>query len=209
MKKTPGNMQVTRRTLIAGGLGLAAGVSSLPRAALANMMPRQLPPRLATLAMAALERHRGSFSASDRIGIADFSQPSRVPRFHILDMNTGESRSLLVAHGRGSDPSHSGWLRSFSNEPGSNATSAGAYLTAAYYTGSHGSSRRLIGLDPENDNAEDRAIVIHPAWYANPEIVRQQGKLGRSEGCFAFAERDIDLVLSQLGEGRMIYANRV
>ena len=32
-----------------------------------------------------------------------------------------------------------------------------------------------------------RAIVIHNAWYAEADMIQLHGKLGRSEGCFAFS----------------------
>src|SRR3546814_16526027 len=92
--------------------------------------------------------------------------------------------------------------------PGSQASSSGAYLTCSTYVGRHGRARRLIGLNPENSNAEQRATVIHAAKYVSPEIVRMQGKLGRSEGCFAFAANDLDLVLERLGLGRLIFAEK-
>ncbi len=142
-------------------------------------------PDLFVSAMNALERH-GARLKRDRIGIVDFSAHSSQPRFHLVDLTSGQTRALLVSHGSGSDPAYSGWLQRFSNRPGSNATSEGAYATSDYYTGKHGRSQRLIGLDPTNDNALDRAIVVHSAWYAEPDMVEQHGKLGRSQGCFAF-----------------------
>ena len=165
-------------------------------------------PDLFMSAMEALNRH-GAKVRRDRIAIIDFAAHSAQPRFHLVDLDKGESRSLLVSHGSGSDPAYSGWLQRFSNRPGSNATSEGAYLTANYYTGKHGSSQRLVGLDPTNDNAMQRAIVVHSAWYAEPEMVQQHGKLGRSQGCFAFSRRGLDQVFDHLGEGRMIYACKV
>jgi hypothetical protein len=68
-----------------------------------------------------------------------------------------------------SDPHHTGYLHKFSNVSGSNASSEGAFLTGDYYVGQHDRSQRLAGLDPTNDNAMDRAIVIHGAWYANAD----------------------------------------
>jgi len=88
------------------------------------------------------------------------------------------------------------------------ATSEGAYLTGDTYVGVHGLSRRLIGIDPTDDRAEARAIVIHGAWYADPALIASQGRLGRSDGCFAFGEQDIALVLARLGPGRLIYAGK-
>ena len=96
----------------------------------------------------------------------------------------------------------------FSNEIGSNATSAGAYRTGAEYIGKYGASMRLDGLDPDNSNAYARAIVIHPAWYVSDDMIRKYGKLGRSQGCFAFSDEDRTEVVSRLGEGRLLYAGK-
>ena len=140
--------------------------------------------------------------------VADFSPASRDPRFHLVETASGRVSNFLVAHGRGSDPDHSGWLKRFSNDDGSNATSAGVYLTAGEYQGKHGRSMRLKGLDPTNCNAEPRAVVMHGAWYVSPEMVAEHGKLGRSEGCFAFSEADLPRVLERLGPGRLITAGK-
>ena len=116
--------------------------------------------------------------------------------------------SYLVAHGRGSDPSHTGFLHRFSNESGSNCTSEGAYRTADYYNGAHGHSMRVEGLEATNSNAEARAIVVHGAWYVSPDMIAQHGMLGRSEGCLAVAEADLPAVLNRLGPGRLIVAGK-
>lgn len=160
-------------------------------------------------ALASMSRHRASVKAQDKIGIVDFSAPSRQPRFHILDLVSGSRQTVLVAHGRGSDPDHSGWLERFSNEPGSEASSAGAYLVGDLYEGKHGHSRRLIGLDPSNNNAEERALVIHGAWYVSPDLVREHGKIGRSQGCLAVAEDDLTMVLTRMAPGSLIYVDKI
>ena len=167
-----------------------------------------VPPALLRRALDALEHHRENIEHRDVIGIADFSQHSRAPRFHVLNLGDGTATSHLVAHGRGSDPSHTGWLERFSNAPRSEATSAGAYRTAAKYVGEHGRSMRLDGLDASNDNAAARAIVVHGAWYVSDDIIRHFGVLGRSEGCLAVADSSLDEVLTRLGPGRLIYADK-
>jgi hypothetical protein len=168
------------------------------------------PRTLSSVAREGLDRHASAIRHTDIVGIADFAAPSRKPRFYLVNLAEGRATSHLVSHGRGSDPAHSGWVERFSNEFGSNASSPGAYLTGAYYSGKHGRSQRLIGLDPTNSNAEPRAIVIHGAWYVSDSMVRQHGKLGRSEGCFAFDETNgsLDEVLARLGPGRLLYAGR-
>jgi hypothetical protein len=160
-------------------------------------------------AQAGLAAAGGRIARRDVVGVADFSQPSRAARFHLVDLAAGKVDSLLVAHGRGSDPDHSGWLRRFSNAPGSAATSEGRYLTGDYYQGQHGSSMRLHGLDASNDNAYARTIVVHAAWYVSPQMAAQRGVLGRSEGCFAFCQADLGHVLQRLGPGRLIVAGKL
>jgi hypothetical protein len=189
--------------------GLASG-SAGARLALGrtDSIDGKIEPSLLRRALAALERHQDSISYRDFIGVADFSLPSRAPRFHLVNLADGSVRSHLVAHGRGSDPSHTGWLERFSNEPRSNATSAGAYRTGSLYVGAHGHSMRLEGLDPTNSNALSRAIVVHAAWYVNERVLGYSGMLGRSQGCFAVADSSLPEIMARLGPGRLIYADK-
>ena len=184
---------------------IAAPQPAVPRRA---SVPAQVKeePQIVREALAALNRHGRMVRRRDRIAIVDFSIPSSQPRMQILDIASGKSRSLLVAHGSGSDPGHTGFLHKFSNQPDSNASSQGAFVTADYYVGKHGRSQRLIGLDPTNNNALERAIVVHGAWYANADMIPAHGKLGRSQGCFAVGETELAGLFDQLGQGRMIYA---
>jgi hypothetical protein len=166
-------------------------------------------PLLLARAKAALASHKARVRNHDLLAIADFSKPSRDPRFYVVDLRSGTSDTYLVAHGKGSDPTHTGWVQNFSNVHGSEATSAGSYLVGQTYIGQYGESRRLIGLDPENDQAEARAIVIHPAWYVNQSLIHDQGKIGRSQGCFAFAKNDINVILERVAPGCLLYADKV
>ena len=170
---------------------------------------RVVRPDLMRRAIASLDAHSARLGARDRMAIVDFAAPSSQPRLHLVNLGDGRSTSLLVAHGKGSDPAHTGWLQRFSNVDGSEASSAGAFLASDYYVGKHGRSQRLHGLDGTNNNAHGRAIVVHGAWYANPDMIRTHGMLGRSQGCFAFAERELEQVFARLGPGRMIYAAKV
>lgn len=160
-------------------------------------------------ARALLDAHPDKFPLRDRVALADFTIASHEHRLHIVDLASGQASSYLVAHGRGSDPGHSGFLQSFSNEPESFATSEGAYLTGALYGGRHGQSMRLAGLDPTNNNADMRAIVVHGADYVSEDHIAAFGKLGRSEGCFAVAPHLLPQVLGLLGPGRLLYASKL
>ncbi len=197
-------MTFNRRGLIKAAVGVGT-IIAVPARAIASAEHANL----FRLARRELERSGSRVWVKDKVGIADFSRPSRDPRFFILDMQSGSVSSFLVAHGRGSDPEHDGWLKSFSNAHGSLATSRGAYLTRGWYQGKYGMSMRLSGLDPDNNLAEDRAIVLHGAWYANRDMLDQWGKLGRSEGCFAVPETALMEVIGRMGPGRMLFADRI
>lgn len=165
--------------------------------------------RLREIAKRELERAGRTVWRHDIVGIADFARPSTLPRLHFVYLERGEIRSFFVSHGRGSDPAHSGFLQTFSNQVGSEATSRGAYLTCEWYKGKYGTSIRLEGLDRDNSNALDRAIVMHPAAYAADDMIQKFGKLGRSEGCFAMGPEHFNEALWNLSGGRLLYADRI
>jgi len=178
------------RRAVLGGL---SAVSLLPaRAApppgLAAAAP-MIDPALANRALAALFRHHAAIWSRDVIAIADFGLPSALPRLFLVDIVSSMTASLFVTHGKGSDPNHTGMLQSFSDEVGSAATAEGAYLTGDAYVGAHGPSRRLIGLDPSNRHAEERAIVIHSAWYAAPGSPRARAGSGAATAALPSANR--------------------
>lgn len=182
--------------------------TSVPLVNPAPTAPAGIDPALFQRAKAALDS-RSWIAKRDFIGIADFSRPSADPRFHVVHLPSGTVETYRVAHGSGSDRAHTGFLDHFSNQPGSEATSNGAYQTAETYHGKYGLSMKVNGLDWTNNNAMSRAIVIHNAWYAEPEMVSIHGKLGRSQGCFAFSRADQWKVMDRLGGGRMIYADKL
>lgn len=198
---------MNRRTFLTAGAAVTAGVVLGGRAAAEALLRPTGADALIARANAALDRHAGIIRNRDLVGVADFGRNSSTPRFHLIDLHNGRMDSFLVAHGRGSDPAHTGWLQRFSNLPGSEATSAGAYLTKDVYFGAHGRSRRIAGLDPDNDQAEPRGVVVHGAWYVNRELAAK-GAIGRSEGCFALQQDLVNQVIDRLGSGRLILATK-
>ena len=165
--------------------------------------------RILDIARREVARAGSALWRRDIAGIADFSARSSEPRFHFANLEAGTVQSYLVTHGLGSDPEHDGWLHWFSNEPGSFATSRGAYITYDWYNGKYGTSIRLGGLEHDNSNALDRAIVMHSAPYATPSFIAEHGVLGRSNGCFAMAPDAFMFALTQLSGGRLIYADKL
>ncbi len=125
---------------------------------------------------------QGLISKRNILTIIDYSKSSSKNRLFIIDLkNKKILYSSLVAHGR-----NSGWDTpvSFSNEINSKKSSLGFFLTGETYTGKHGLSLKLDGLEEGiNDNARKRYIVIHSANYVSPDFVKKTGRLGRSCGC--------------------------
>lgn len=199
---------MTRRNFVQAA-GTAALLGAASPASAMFKASHAINPRLLTRAMEAMRQKRHLLADTRVIGIADFSKPSAFNRFFLVDTRTGDARSFQVSHGRGSDPAHHGFVEHFSNEHGSKASSAGSYVTGDFYYGKYGRSLKLRGLDYTNSNAEARSIVIHSAPYAEPGIVNRYGKLGRSEGCFAFSRQSHAAVMSELGRGRFLYCDRV
>ena len=200
---------VDRRKFIASA-AVAAGSLALPARLAAQ--PSGLDAksnRILEIAQREVARAGDVLWRRDIAGIADFGVHSAVPRFHFANLENGTVQSYRVAHGIGSDPEHDGWLKWFSNEIGSNCTARGAYITWEWYTGKYGTSVRLGGLDPDNSNTLERAIVMHSAEYCSQEHVDRWGRLGRSNGCLALAPEDFNEALAQLSGGRLLFADRL
>ena len=196
-----------RRDLIK--TGLAAGATlTLPAtiaAAPARGSPRDR--KLFEIAQRELNRAGDAIWKRDIVGIADFGVHSANRRFHFVNLDREEVQSYHVSHGTGSDPEHDDWLNSYSNVEGSLATSKGAYVTWEWYVGRYGTAVRLGGLDPTNDAALQRYIVMHRAKYAEPEHIQRWGRLGRSNGCFALGEEQFRIALLNLSGGRLLFAD--
>lgn len=199
-------------TLVAGALG-AAPARALAQAVAAPTTFAE--PKVGSLrdrvlfdiAKRELEKAGDVIWKKDIVGIADYGVRSSEPRFHFVNLGLGEVKSYHVSHGTGSDPEHDGWLNSYSNVEGSNATSKGAYVTWEWYKGRYGTSVRLGGLDSTNDNALRRYIVMHRAAYAEQAHLERWGRLGRSNGCFAMGEEQFRIALLNLSGGRLLYAD--
>lgn len=200
---------VDRRTALRR---VAVGAAALALPARVFAQPYTIPEqhrRILDVARREVERAGSALWRRDIAGIADFGLPSSLPRLHFANLEAGTVRSHLVAHGKGSDPEHDGFLKWFSNEPGSLATSRGAYISYEWYVGKYGVSIRMGGLDRDNSNALPRAIVMHQAWYAAPKMLTKWGKLGRSDGCLAMAPDDFNFALTQLSGGRVVFADKL
>lgn len=141
---------------------------------------------------------------NEKLTIVDFSLSSAKPRLWVIDMK--ENAVLLqslVAHGKKTGEEYA---TTFSNRVNSHMSSLGFYTTGETYNGRNGFSLRLDGLEAGiNDKARERAIVIHGADYASPDLVRAQGKLGRSYGCPAVPVEVNDDLIEMIKDKSLLF----
>jgi hypothetical protein len=147
---------------------------------------------------------RGSINEKGILTIIDFSQPSVKERLFVIDM--AEEKVLiksLVAHGKNSGLNYA---KSFSNTPESNKSSLGFYLTLGTYEGSNGFSMQLKGLEKNiNNNAYDRAIVMHGADYVSQQFASNHGYIGRSLGCPAVPTAQTQKIINTIKNGTVLF----
>jgi hypothetical protein len=138
------------------------------------------------------------------MAIVDFSQSSDHKRLYILDMDNYRILfNTLVAHGRNSGKE---WASSFSNRSSSFKSSPGFYITGDTYNGENGYSLKLTGVEKGiNDNAENRAIVMHGADYVNEAWINTQGYIGRSLGCPAVPRKDAIDIINTIKSGACLF----
>jgi hypothetical protein len=139
----------------------------------------------------------------------DYGLSGRTPRGYVFNMETLKlvEGPFTVAHGRGSGGKNT-IPTSFSNRPGSAATSLGLYVTQETYgfSGKSGGVRySSIGLRMSgesgryNSNARRRGVVVHGAPY-----VTASGS-GRSEGCPAMEQSRARRLLPMLAHGSVVF----
>lgn len=114
--------------------------------------------------------------------LVDFSLSSNVKRLWVIDLDKKIILfQTLVAHGRNTGEE---FAKQFSNQAESFQSSVGFYATGEIYDGKHGMSLKLDGLEKGlNDKARERAVVVHGADYVSESFIKQNKRLGRSQGC--------------------------
>jgi hypothetical protein len=148
--------------------------------------------------------HEGQFMRP-KLTIIDYSLPSNEPRLWVIDVSTHEIlHHELVAHGEGSG---STMAVAFSNSVGSHQSSLGLFRTDEVYSGTYGYSLRLSGLEPGvNDNARNRAIVMHGFADISRAFADKWGTIATSWGCPALPEDVSTEIIDSIAGGSAVFA---
>jgi hypothetical protein len=189
---------------------MLAGSFSAPAAPSISVVETQIPRVSHAAVEAGIEAWKhavasGAVARAEILTVIDYSRPSTEPRLFVIDL--ASNRVLFterVAHGRGSGENAT---ERFSNLPSSHMTSLGVFRAADAYSGAHGPSLHLEGLEPGfNDRARDRAIVLHGAAYVSTDMIASQGRLGRSWGCPAVRPAIAKALIDAIRDGSLLVA---
>jgi hypothetical protein len=147
---------------------------------------------------------QGKIKNKRYITICDMSQSSKNKRFYLIDLNTKKIiYNLRVTHGSESGDE---FATKFSNITDSHQTSLGFYTTGTDYYGENGYSMKLHGHEANfNDNAYNRAVVLHGSEYATETYYKQNKKIGRSWGCPAISQVDNEKIIKLLKNGSCLF----
>lgn len=172
---------------------------------LSNKAPR-LNPNVLKLALTAYKNATKKGRVKKPVlTVIDYSLPSNKQRMWIFDVrNERLLYNTYVAHGKNSGVN---LAKHFSNKNSSKQSSLGTYITKNTYIGHKGYSLNLQGLDRGyNDNAYNRRVVIHGAWYVEPGFIKKSGRAGLSWGCPAIAKTIAKPVINTIKDGSVVFA---
>lgn len=140
----------------------------------------------------------------DILTLVDFGLSSTEKRLWVIDLSTQTVLyNTFVAHGKNSGMD---FATKFSNKNESEKSSLGLYLTGETYTGKHGLSMKLDGMERGvNNNARMRSVVMHGADYVSEAVIRMQNRLGRSQGCPAIPVELTEEIISTIKDQSCLF----
>lgn len=137
--------------------------------------------------------------------LIDYKQPSNKKRLWVVQDNRVVI-NCRVGHGK-----NSGWNlpTKFSNKNGSNKSCIGKFITDYEYNNPViGRAMVVYGLEPGiNDNAFKRGIRFHSSKYASDKYFENNGRIGRSLGCFTTDKKYNDQIIDICKFGTAVYVN--
>jgi L,D-transpeptidase catalytic domain len=178
--------------------------------------------------MAAVQRaveisRQSIFTKKDALAVFDISQPSANKRFYLLDFKSGRVTAHYAAHGRDNGPNakaskFKGFQTDLDMVPlgplkTTHSEAMDHYKTIVdRYDGTV--YRNMIVVVLEGVTAYNKYInqtppfkwIIHPNWYTTAGFrAKNNGMLGRSNGCITVDPVDNNQLITQLQDGALVY----
>jgi hypothetical protein len=153
-----------------------------------------------------IKARKKGLDSKQLLTVIDYSKPSTEKRLWVFDLKNGRTLfNTWVSHGKNSGGINAA---SFSNHPGSLKSSFGVFVTDnTPYMGNNGYSLRMKGLEQGiNDNAYQRDIVFHGAWYVNANTIKRYGQIGHSWGCPAVSTNLAKPLIDAIKQNTLIFA---
>lgn len=136
--------------------------------------------------------------------IIDYSKPSVEKRLFVIHLK--DFRVLYktyVSHGKNSGEQYA---TEFSNKMQSHKSSLGFFITGETYSGKHGYSLTLNGMEEKfNSLARKRGVVVHGAKYVSQSYIDKYGRLGRSFGCPALPIENTREIIDLIKDGSCFF----
>jgi len=163
------------------------------------------------------------FPKKDVLAVFDISQPSAEQRFYLLDLMSEQVTAHYAAHGRDNGPQvkavkFKGFQEDLDMVPLGPLKTAHSEVMDHYktivdrYDGTV--YRNMIVAELEGAAAYNSYIddtppykwIIHPNWYTTAGFrARNNGVLGRSNGCITLDPAESNAVITRLQGGALIY----
>jgi hypothetical protein len=178
--------------------------------------------------MAAVQRaiaisRQSSFTRKDALAVFDISQPSANKRFYLLDFKSGRVTAHYAAHGRDNGPNakatkFKGFQTDLDMVPLGPLKTTHAEVMDHYktivdrYDGTV--YRNMIVVVLEGVTAYNKYInqtppfkwIMHPNWYTTAAFrAKNNGMLGRSNGCITVDPVDNNQLITRLQDGALVY----
>jgi L,D-transpeptidase catalytic domain len=178
---------------------------------------------MAAVARAIAISRQPIFRRKDALAVFDVSQPSANKRFYVLDFKSGQVTAHYAAHGRDNGPNAKA-IKFKGFQKDLNMVPLGPLRTAHSEVMDH--YRRIVdrydgtvypnmivavleGVTSYNsyiNHTPPFKWIIHPNWYTTAGFrAKNNGMLGRSNGCITFDPLENNQLVTRLQDGALIY----
>jgi hypothetical protein len=200
---TPDELASNRDTLLRKSQALGAPMAAVQRAIQISRQP--------------------AISRKDALAVFDISQPSAKKRFYVLDFKSGQVTAHHAAHGKANGPNakpvkFKGFQTDLDMVPLGPLKTAHSEMMEHYktivdrYDGTVYPNMIVVVLEGVTsynsyiNHTPPFKWIIHPNWYTTAAFrAKNNGVLGRSNGCITLDPVDNNRLITRLQDGALVY----